>query len=161
MRRAGAAAPGSVPALLGKDDATGALAMEWLPPADHAPWKDRLRDGHADAAFAAEVARRLARIHAAAAADPAVAEEFKTDAIFHDIRLEPYLLATARAHPDLAAPLERLAEVTAATKPRWFTATSARKTSWSDRTGRCSWTRSARGGATPLSTSPSASTTCC
>ena len=66
--------------------------------------------------FAADVARRLARIHAATAADPAVAGEFPTDAIFHAIRLEPYLLATARAHPDLAAPLERLAAVTAATK---------------------------------------------
>jgi aminoglycoside phosphotransferase (APT) family kinase protein len=116
MRRAGAAAPGSVPALLGQDPATGALAMEWLPPDGHALWKERLRQGHADPAFAAEVARRLARIHAATAADPAAAAEFPTDAIFHAIRLEPYLLAAARAHPDLAGALERLAAVTAATK---------------------------------------------
>jgi aminoglycoside phosphotransferase (APT) family kinase protein len=116
MRRAGAAAPGSVPALLGQDAATGTLAMEWLPPEDHASWKERLHAGHADRAFAAEVGRRLARIHAATAADPAVAGEFPTDAIFHAIRLEPYLLATARAHPGLAAPLERLAALTAATK---------------------------------------------
>ena len=116
MRRAAAAAPGAVPELLGQDEATGALAMQWLPPEDHAPWKELLRQGHADPAFAAEVARRLARIHAATAADPAVAAEFPTDAIFHAIRLEPYLLATARAHPDLARELERLAVVTAATK---------------------------------------------
>ena len=32
---------------------------------------------------------------------------------FHALRLEPYLLATARAHPDLAAMLEALAERTA------------------------------------------------
>ena len=116
MRRAGIAAPGSVPALLGQDPATGALAMEWLPPGDYAPWKERLRQGHADPGFAAEVARRLARVHTATAADPAAAAEFPTDAIFHAIRLEPYLLATARAHPDRAVPLERLAAVTAATK---------------------------------------------
>ena len=116
MRRAAAAAPGAVPALLGQDAATGTLAMEWLPPEDHALWKARLRDGEADPAFAAEVARRLVRIHAATAADSSVAAEFPTDAIFHAIRLEPYLLATARVHPDLAAPLERLAEVTAATR---------------------------------------------
>lgn len=116
MRRAGAAAPGSVPAVLGQDPATGALAMEWLPPGDYAPWKERLRGGHADPGFAAEVARRLARVHAATATDPAAAAEFPTDAIFHAIRLEPYLLATARAHPDRAVPLERLAAVTAATK---------------------------------------------
>jgi aminoglycoside phosphotransferase (APT) family kinase protein len=116
MRHAGAAAPGAVPALLGQDEATGTLAMQWLPPADHAPWKQRLRDGQVEPAFAAEVARRLARVHAATAADPAVAQEFPTDAIFYAIRLEPYLLATARAHPDLAAELERLVAVTAGTK---------------------------------------------
>jgi aminoglycoside phosphotransferase (APT) family kinase protein len=116
MRRAGAAAPGSVPLLLGQDAPTGSLAMEWLPPDDHGSWKELLHAGHADTEFAAEVGRRLARIHAATAADPAVAVDFPTDAIFHAIRLEPYLLATARAHPGLAAPLERLAAVTAATK---------------------------------------------
>ena len=41
---------------------------------------------------------------------------FPTDAIFHDIRLEPYLLATGRAHPPLAPALRRLARRTATTK---------------------------------------------
>jgi aminoglycoside phosphotransferase (APT) family kinase protein len=115
MRRAAAAAPDAVPALLGQDEATGTLAMEWLPPERHALWKAQLRDGHADPAFAAEVARRLVRIHAASAADPGAAEDFPTEAIFHAIRIEPYLLATARAHPDLAGPLEQLAAITATT----------------------------------------------
>ena len=116
MRQANAAAPGAAPALLGQDEATGTLAMEWLPPERHALWKTRLRDGHADPAFAAEVARRLVRIHASTAADPALAACFPTDAIFHAIRLEPYLLATARAHPDMAPRLQELAEATAATR---------------------------------------------
>jgi aminoglycoside phosphotransferase (APT) family kinase protein len=116
MRRAVAAAPGAVPALLGQDEATGALAMEWLSPVDHPLWKDQLRDGKADPGFAAEVARRMVRIHAVTAADPIVAAEFPTDAVFHAIRLEPYLLAAARAHPDRAAALEALVAVTASTK---------------------------------------------
>ena len=116
MRQANTAVPGSAPALLGQDEATGTLAMEWLPPERHALWKTQLRDGHADPAFAAEVARRLVRIHAATAADPTLAACFPTDAIFHAIRLEPYLVATARAHPDLASRLERLAETTASTR---------------------------------------------
>lgn len=116
LRRAAAAAPGSAPALLGQDEPTGTLAMEFLPPAAHPVWKERLRDGHADPAFAAEVARRLARIHAASARDPATAAEFPTDAIFHAIRLEPYLVATARAHPDLAPALHAIVEETARTK---------------------------------------------
>jgi aminoglycoside phosphotransferase (APT) family kinase protein len=116
MRRANAAVAGAAPALLGQDPASGALAMQFLDPADHALWKTQLRDGHADPGFAAAVADRLVRIHAATAADPAVAAEFPTDAIFHAIRLEPYLLATARAHPDLATRLEALVAATQANK---------------------------------------------
>jgi len=116
MRRAAQAAPGAVPALLGQDEASGALAMAYLDPAQHPLWKDQLRDGHADPDFAAAVATALVRIHATTAADPQMAEEFPTDAIFHAIRLEPYLLATARAHPDRAAALQTLAETTAHTK---------------------------------------------
>jgi aminoglycoside phosphotransferase (APT) family kinase protein len=67
-------------------------------------------------AFAAEVGRRIAAIHAHAAAQPDLAADFPTDEIFHAIRLEPYLLATARAHPDLAAVLEDIAAVTARSK---------------------------------------------
>jgi aminoglycoside phosphotransferase (APT) family kinase protein len=116
LSEADRALPGAVPRLLGQDEATGALAMAFLPPADHPVWKARLRDGHADAGFAAEVGRRIAAIHAHAAAQPDLAADFQTDEIFHAIRLEPYLLATARAHPDLAAVLEDIAAVTARSK---------------------------------------------
>ena len=116
LARAAAAAPGSAPALLGQDEATGTLAMEYLPPEDHPVWKERLRDGQADPLFAAEVARRLARIHAASARDPACAAEFPTDDIFYAIRLEPYLVATARAHPDRADALHAIVEETARTR---------------------------------------------
>lgn len=116
LARAGQAVPGAAPALLGQDEATGTLAMEWLPPERHPVWKDRLRDGDADAAFAAQVGGRLARIHAYAAARPELSGDFPTDSLFHAIRLEPYLLATARAHPDLAPALSALVARTAATK---------------------------------------------
>jgi aminoglycoside phosphotransferase (APT) family kinase protein len=116
LSEADRALPGAVPKLLGQDEATGALAMAFLSPADHPVWKVRLRDGYADVAFAAEVGRRIAAIHAHAAAQPGLAAAFPTDEIFHAIRLEPYLLATARAHPDLAAVLEDIAAVTARSK---------------------------------------------
>jgi aminoglycoside phosphotransferase (APT) family kinase protein len=88
------------------------LAMAYLPPADHLLWKTQLRDGHADPVFAAQVATSLVRIHAAAAADPATEAQFPTDRIFFEIRLEPYLLATAQAHPDLAPELQALVTTT-------------------------------------------------
>jgi aminoglycoside phosphotransferase (APT) family kinase protein len=63
--------------------------------------------------FAAQVGHALARIHSATTDTAAL---FPTDSIFHAIRLEPYLLATAGRHPALAARLEALAQRTAQTK---------------------------------------------
>jgi aminoglycoside phosphotransferase (APT) family kinase protein len=116
MRVAAGIVPAAVPKLLGQDETAGALAMAYLAPEDHPVWKAELRDGRADPTFAAEVGRRLVAIHAATAADPALAAEFPTDAIFYDIRLEPYLVATAAAHPDCAPALHALVETTRTTK---------------------------------------------
>ena len=116
MQAADTARPGAAPRLLGQDEATGALAMEYFPEADYKLWKDQLHAGHADPGFAATVGAAIAAIHAATAADPTMAARFPTDAIFHAIRLEPYLLATARAHPDRARALRALAATTAATR---------------------------------------------
>ena len=116
FRVAGAAAPGSVPTLFGQDEESGSLVMAFLDPAGHPVWKAELHAGRADPVFAAMVADRLVRIHAATADDPMIAARFPTDAIFHAIRLEPYLLATARAHPDRADVLQAVAAETAATR---------------------------------------------
>jgi aminoglycoside phosphotransferase (APT) family kinase protein len=91
------------------------FAMAYLDEAQHPLWKSRLRDGHIDAAFATEVGRRMAHIHAATAGDAGVRERFATDHIFFPIRIEPYLAATGRAHPDLARRLDALARNTADT----------------------------------------------
>ena len=116
MRRAGSACPGSAPELLGHDPETGMLAMAYLPPQSYPLWKDQLRAGLAEPAFAAKVGERLACIHAATASDPAVAAEFPSAAIFEAIRIEPYLIASAEAHPGLASRLGELAEVTRRTR---------------------------------------------
>jgi aminoglycoside phosphotransferase (APT) family kinase protein len=116
LRAVGAILPDAVPAVLAEDASAGLFAMTYLPPAAYPTWKDQLRRGEVDLAFAAAVGARLARIHAAMARDPQAPARFATDATFHAIRLEPYLLATARAHPDLAPALEALAATTAATR---------------------------------------------
>jgi Ser/Thr protein kinase RdoA (MazF antagonist) len=79
-------------------------------------WKERLREGAADPAFAERVGRTLAAIHVATAGRPDVAQRFATDEIFYAIRLEPYLVATARAHPDLAERMRFLERRTANTR---------------------------------------------
>jgi aminoglycoside phosphotransferase (APT) family kinase protein len=108
--------PDAVPGLLAEDGAAGIFAMRYLPPERYRNWKEELRQGRADPEFAAAVGGSLATIHRAFAGSSATAAEFATDATFEAIRIEPYLRAAARAHPDLAGPLEGLAATTAATK---------------------------------------------
>lgn len=112
LRVADQAMPGIAPAVLGQHPRLGVLVMRWLPA--HQPWKQQLRDGVAEEATAAAVGRALARIHAFAAARPGLAADFDSQAIFFDIRLEPYLLATAERHPDLAPRLQALVQGTQA-----------------------------------------------
>ncbi len=112
MEAADRIAPGSAPRVLAGGD-EGFFAMAYLDPASHPLWKGELAAGRADAGFAACTGRALARIHAQTAGRKDVAAQFSTDASFHAIRLEPYLLATGRAHPGLAARLGELAQITA------------------------------------------------
>jgi aminoglycoside phosphotransferase (APT) family kinase protein len=116
MQVANQAVPGAAPALLGQDEESGTLAMAYLPPERYPLWKTRLRSGSVDPAFAAAVGGALVRIHAATAARPSLAGDFPTDRIFHDIRLEPYLTQTGRAHPDLAERMQALTGTTLANK---------------------------------------------
>ena len=112
MQVAAASVPGCAPGVLGQHPGLGVLVMSYLPPALYPLWKEQLRAGQADAATAQAVGRMLAAIHAHSAAHLELAAQFDTDAIFFDIRLEPYLLATAARHPDLAAALQALVDQT-------------------------------------------------
>lgn len=113
---AAAHCPGAVPDPIASDAAQGIFAMRYLDPGQYPVWKRRLLEGVAQPEAAAAVGTRVARLHAASAGDAAIAARFCTDAIFHAIRLEPYLLATASRHPALAARLHALAERTASTR---------------------------------------------
>ena len=116
IRVAGEILPDAAPRLLAEDVEAGLFAMEWLAPAAYPVWKADLADGAIEPATAAEVGRRIARIHAATAGRAEIAARFANDDIFWPIRLEPYLLATAARHPDVAPALRSLAETTARTK---------------------------------------------
>jgi len=105
--------PGATPQLLGHDAAIGAFVMAYLDPARYPTWKQLLLAGQTDPAFAAAVGRDLVTIHAATAGRVDIARRFATDRIFHAIRLEPYLLATAEHHPTVAPRLRELAAITA------------------------------------------------
>jgi aminoglycoside phosphotransferase (APT) family kinase protein len=113
LEEANAIVPGVAPKVLAADDA-GLFAMEYF---DGLPvWKAELREGRADAAFATALGRRLARIHSATAGRAEIAQRFATDANFHAIRLEPYLIATGKVHPALSFRLKELSDRTASSR---------------------------------------------
>jgi hypothetical protein len=105
--------PDAVPPLVGQSDDGGMFATGFLDPASAPLWKALLLQGEVEPRFAAAVGDALGRIHAATADNKEIAGNFATDAFFHALRLDAYLLATARRHPDIAPVLHRLAETTA------------------------------------------------
>ncbi len=108
--------PGAAPTVLAHDKDAMLFAMAYLDPSEYRLYKDELRDGRADPAVAAETGRRLARIHAGTARRPELTARFPRNDIFHAIRLEPYLEATAGKHPDLHDALFALSVRTHATR---------------------------------------------
>jgi aminoglycoside phosphotransferase (APT) family kinase protein len=116
LRAAADVVADAVPAVLAHDAGLGAFAMAYLDPRDYPNWKQLLREGQASPKTAAEVGRIIAAIHAATAGREDIAARFENDDVFHAIRLEPYLEATADAHPDLGETLMALSRSTLATK---------------------------------------------
>jgi 5-methylthioribose kinase len=116
IRVAGAIVPEAVPRLFAEDLNAGLFAMQWLAPDAYPVWKAELRDGRIEPRTAAEVGRRIALVHAATAGRADIAARFATDDTFRAIRLEPYLLATAERHAEVAGVLRSLADATAGTR---------------------------------------------
>lgn len=109
-----AIAPDHVPRILAVDRVRGAFVMEYL--AGTLNWKSELLDGRIDLEAAGQVTDVLARVHSATARSPQVERRFAHDATFYAIRLEPYLVETARVHPDLARELIALVAATQSTR---------------------------------------------
>jgi aminoglycoside phosphotransferase (APT) family kinase protein len=116
LKIAGSVVPQSVPKILGDDAQAMAFAMEWLDPDRYPVWKAQLRDGVVDVRTARAVGAVLGSVHRATAGDASIARDFAHDDAFYSIRLEPYLEASARAHPGHAEALRELIAITAATK---------------------------------------------
>ena len=108
--------PEVVPRLIAHSAEDQLFVMDFLDPVRHPVWKSELRAGRADPGFASKVGRALAVIHAASAHRADLAQRFASDRLFQALRLEPYLEATARKHPDRADALLALAHTTASTR---------------------------------------------
>jgi 5-methylthioribose kinase len=115
LRTVGEIVPGSVPQVIGQDDATKSFVMEFLGP-EFRNWKAQLLDGDVDARIASRVGDVLGRIHSATADRADLARRFANDDNFYAIRLEPYLVESSRVHPNVAGVLLGLAARTAETR---------------------------------------------
>ena len=104
--------PGSAPKILAHDERMMLFAMEFLEPSTYKLWKTELLEGRVDPICAGWMGSTLGKIHAKAANDPSVKDLFPPNEIFHAIRLEPYLEATALKHPDLKDTLFSLSKRT-------------------------------------------------
>jgi len=106
----------AMPAMLGRDKPSGIFFMTFLDPGHYPVWKQLLLNGQVDGTTASMVGQTLGAIHAFTAGDAAVAARFQSDQEFFSLRIEPYLLATAQRHPDLADTLNRIAQTTHTTR---------------------------------------------
>jgi aminoglycoside phosphotransferase (APT) family kinase protein len=102
--------PAATPAVLGR--AQGVILMQFFPPELYPVWKHLLRHGHVEHATARSVGAVLAELHARSSRDPSLAGAFRDRDIFHATRIEPYFEHTARARPEHAAEIRRLARRT-------------------------------------------------
>lgn len=116
LRLAATLAPGAAPRVIAEDRQARAFAMSFLDPHEYRVWKSELLAGVADVAIARAVGELLASLHRGTAGNSELARTFATDVNFFALRLEPYFLAAAAAHPDCASALTALSEDTAATK---------------------------------------------
>lgn len=111
LQTTAAVVPGSVPRVLGQDAASKSFVMEYLA-GDYVNWKSAMLAGQIQVDVARQVGDVLGRIHQATADDDVLRARFATDDNFYAIRLEPYLVETARVHPALSAHLHHLVSQT-------------------------------------------------
>jgi tRNA A-37 threonylcarbamoyl transferase component Bud32 len=116
LEYAGSVVPGSCPRVLAFDPDTYTMVLEYIDPASHGNWKADLLAGRVDPGFAASVGDDLGRIHSASAADPGLAARFDNAELFESLRIEPYLVRTARAVPEARTALEEIAADLRATR---------------------------------------------
>jgi aminoglycoside phosphotransferase (APT) family kinase protein len=107
LRYVGRIAPENVPAV--RCSGEGYFAMAYLGQV-WSTWKQRLMDGRFDLDVAARSGKLLGTIHGASAGHREIAGEFNPDSGFRQLRVEPYLTATAAHHPTHADALLREAE---------------------------------------------------
>jgi aminoglycoside phosphotransferase (APT) family kinase protein len=93
--------PQAVPRPLRLSVEHGYFTMEYLG-SGYANWKQQMLAGVCEEATAGQIGSMLGIIHKRSADDAEARDTFATLKDFEQLRIDPYLLATAKKHPDLA-----------------------------------------------------------
>ena len=99
----GALMPEAVPDVIHADPQAGYFAMELLD--GYANWKAEMLSGQFSEQVAQAAGRTLGKIHAASWGDPNVASQFDAIENFDQLRIDPYLRATAAKRPEVSGQL--------------------------------------------------------
>ncbi len=92
--------PDSAVKFIAHNRESGLILMEYLPSENYKVWKTELSKGITNTEFAKEVGTNLATLHSHSAFKKEIASTFQSMAIFHQLRIEPYLLATSEKQED-------------------------------------------------------------
>jgi len=109
LRLVGSLVPQAVPRVLEARPEHGYFTMAYLG-RGFDNWKTKLLSGVCTPQHAEQAGHVLGTIHRHTWADPAIEARFKTDQNFHQLRVDPYLLTTARRHPSLAGLIQAQAK---------------------------------------------------
>ncbi len=101
--------PEAVPQILFSNITHGYFAMEFLP-AEFSNWKELLLAGTCEIHHAKKAGQVLGTIHQYTWDDKKIQVDFESTENFHQLRIEPYLLTTAKRHPELAICIRAEAE---------------------------------------------------
>ena len=110
LQYAGDILPSGSVQLLGRSKKLHGFAMEFISGDDVYLWKSALLADAPDHGEAAAVGDMLGRVHAASSSTVFDTSPFHNRDDFRTLRIEPYLSFTAAQHPELATPLNALAD---------------------------------------------------
>lgn len=106
---AGMLPEGTVPRVLFEDRDNYLYGMQAVE-SDHVVWKAALLEGRTDRHVAVRAAETLARIHRQTAGDERLRERWSDNAVFDELRLDPFYRHAATKHPQIRDALQRLVD---------------------------------------------------
>ncbi|MBB3697392.1 phosphotransferase [Flammeovirga yaeyamensis] len=101
LKYVGSLLPDAVPKIIYQDKEHHFFCMEMIE-GDFENWKKELLAGTCNNAYAREAGHILGIIHNTSFDNEALAKQFDTTQNFFELRLDPYLLSTAKKHPKIA-----------------------------------------------------------